>query len=244
MHHSTAQPKPAVAPTRLVTFSRTARTAIVTASRAGKQQAVLLSWPAGAAYLPSEYYRPGEFDVVVGHIARCPVYVDVRRLALFRNQRLVVDAAPRPRLARTLRCGPAPSRPHLDPRANSPPAALTRAMWSPNASRTMWSTTLPQTSPACIRHRWSKLPWTVRSASCAAQSVPRRCPRWPRGSCAIASRSMQTGHDERPRPRKTRHISHRRETSFLIRSTRGTGSAQLRLPDLRNGTGDADGRRA
>jgi hypothetical protein len=112
MHHSTAQPKPAVAPTRLVTFSRTARTAIVTASRAGKQQAVLLSWPAGAAYLPSEYYRPGEFDVVVGHIARCPVYVDVRRLALFRNQRLVVDAAP-----------PTATRPHPPLRARAVPTS-------------------------------------------------------------------------------------------------------------------------
>jgi hypothetical protein len=91
MYQPTAQPIPAAAAARWVVFSRAARTAIVAACRRGKRQAVLLSWPAGATYLPSEHYQPSKFDVVVRHIAGCPVYVDVRRLALFRNQSVLLD---------------------------------------------------------------------------------------------------------------------------------------------------------
>jgi uncharacterized protein (DUF779 family) len=55
------------------------------------RQAVVLSWPAGAAYLPAAMWVPGRFDVIVGHVACCPIYADVRQLKLFPDARLVLD---------------------------------------------------------------------------------------------------------------------------------------------------------
>jgi hypothetical protein len=75
-----------------ILFSPSARTAIVGACRRGRPQVVLLSWPGGATYLPDECYEPGEFDVVVGHVAGCPVYADVRQLAMFPDRRVLIDA--------------------------------------------------------------------------------------------------------------------------------------------------------
>jgi uncharacterized protein (DUF779 family) len=75
-----------------VAFTPAARRALTTVSRRDGQQAVLLAWPAGAAYLPRADYVPHTFDVILGHVAGCPIYVDTRRLALFRNQRVVLDA--------------------------------------------------------------------------------------------------------------------------------------------------------
>ena len=43
-------------------------------------QALLLCWPGGAVALPPALYVPGRFDVIIGHVARCPIYVDVRQL--------------------------------------------------------------------------------------------------------------------------------------------------------------------
>jgi hypothetical protein len=90
--HDAATPSPTEARAGQVTFSRAARTAIQAACRRGRRQAVLLSWPAGATYLPREYYQPGAFDVVVGHVAGCPIYADMRRLELFAERRVLVDA--------------------------------------------------------------------------------------------------------------------------------------------------------
>jgi hypothetical protein len=73
-------------------FSDTARAALSAASRRGRLQAVVVSWPAGATYLPADCYRPGPFDVIVGHVAGCPVYVDVRRLELFTDWSVLLDA--------------------------------------------------------------------------------------------------------------------------------------------------------
>ena len=47
------------------------------------RQVVLLSWPAGAAYLPVEMFQQSDFDVIVGHIERWPIYADARQLRLF-----------------------------------------------------------------------------------------------------------------------------------------------------------------
>jgi hypothetical protein len=112
MHAPIARPQRGLAPARQVAFSRAARTAIVDACRRGSRQVVVLSWPAGATYLPRDCYQPGAFDVVIGHIAGCPVYADVRRLALFRDQRVLLDAerptAVRPHPALRARPLPAP----------------------------------------------------------------------------------------------------------------------------------------
>ncbi len=78
------------APDRVVVTGR-ARRAIARTCREVGRQAVYLTWPAGATFLPAAAWRPGEFDVIVGHIARCPIYADVRQLALFAQRRAVID---------------------------------------------------------------------------------------------------------------------------------------------------------
>jgi len=75
-----------------VTFTEAARTVIAAACGRFGQHAVLLAWPAGATYLPCDSYLPSECDVVLGYVEGCPIYVDARRLALFTNRRLVLDA--------------------------------------------------------------------------------------------------------------------------------------------------------
>lgn len=75
-----------------VEFTAAARSVIAAGKKREGCQVVVLSWPAGAAYLPHEYYSPGEFDVVLAYVEGCPVYVDARRLALFTNRRIVLDA--------------------------------------------------------------------------------------------------------------------------------------------------------
>ena len=55
------------------------------------RQVLLLSWPAGAAYLPIEMFQQSDFDVIVGHIERWPIYADARQLRLFCDEQLVID---------------------------------------------------------------------------------------------------------------------------------------------------------
>ena len=55
------------------------------------RQVLLLSWPAGAAYLPVEMFQQSDFDVIVGHIERWPIYADARQLRLFCDEQLVID---------------------------------------------------------------------------------------------------------------------------------------------------------
>jgi hypothetical protein len=54
-------------------------------------QHVVLTWPGGANYLPAWMHDAGPYDVVVGHVARCPIYADLRQLELFRTHRMVID---------------------------------------------------------------------------------------------------------------------------------------------------------
>jgi hypothetical protein len=54
-------------------------------------QHVVLTWPGGANYLPAPMHYVGPFDVVVGHVARCPIYADVRQLDLFRSECMFID---------------------------------------------------------------------------------------------------------------------------------------------------------
>lgn len=76
--------------------------------RGDGRQAVFLAWPAGVAYLPAVRYTPGEYDVIIGRIARCPIYADVRQLGWFAGCRVVLDIAEPPRAGRRpllrLRC--------------------------------------------------------------------------------------------------------------------------------------------
>jgi len=100
---------------RKVDFTPAARRALAAVSHRDGQQAVLLAWPAGAAYLPLDHYAPHDFDVILGHVEGCPVYADTRRLALFRNHHVVLDVDPDSPSVRypTLSARPLPS-PELD----------------------------------------------------------------------------------------------------------------------------------
>lgn len=105
---------------RLVVTDR-ARRAMGRVCRDEGAQVVVLAWPGGATYLPVASYRPSKSDVVVGHIAGCPVYADLRRLGWSSRNRVVLDIveAPRPgrRLLLSVRPGaqPAPrTRPASD----------------------------------------------------------------------------------------------------------------------------------
>ena len=77
---------------RLVVTDR-ARDAMRCVCYAGGPQALVMTWPAGAAYLPVAMFSRGEFDVIIAHIARCPVYADLRQLGLFADRHAVLDVA-------------------------------------------------------------------------------------------------------------------------------------------------------
>jgi hypothetical protein len=77
---------------RLVVTDR-ARYAMRCVCHAGGPQALVVTWPTGAAYLPVAMFSRGGFDVIIGHISRCPVYADLRQLSLFADRRAVLDVA-------------------------------------------------------------------------------------------------------------------------------------------------------
>ena len=81
--------------TRLVVTDR-ARRAMDQVCRGQGQQVVVLAWPGGATYLPRAAYRPIKYDVVVGHIAGCPVYADMRRLSWSGRTPVVLDVVEMP----------------------------------------------------------------------------------------------------------------------------------------------------
>ena len=81
---------------RLFITSR-AREAIRTVREAVGMQHVLLSWPAGATLLPESLHVPDAYSVIVGHVARCPIYVDLRQLHLFRDRSILLDVPHPPR---------------------------------------------------------------------------------------------------------------------------------------------------
>jgi uncharacterized protein (DUF779 family) len=91
-----------------------ARDAIRWLCRDTGRQALLLSWPGGAVCLPSSLYTPSAFDVIIGHIARCPIFVDLRQLRVSAGARVVLDAThgwPRRPLLRLRPAGrPEPAR--------------------------------------------------------------------------------------------------------------------------------------
>lgn len=94
MQQSMSAPRSVDDSARQVLFTPTARGVIASACDREGPHAVVLAWPSGAAYLPGDCFATTEHDVVVGFVAGCPVFADTRRLALFVNHRLVVDAEP------------------------------------------------------------------------------------------------------------------------------------------------------
>jgi uncharacterized protein (DUF779 family) len=70
-----------------------ARDAIRRLCRAGGPQALVVTWPAGVAYLPVAMFSRSQFDVILGHIARCPVYADLRQIGAFADRHAVLDVA-------------------------------------------------------------------------------------------------------------------------------------------------------
>ena len=87
-------------------ISARARKAIHSFCAAAGRQHLLLTWPGGANYLPATMHHAGPYDVVVGHVARCPIYADLRQLELFRTDHMLIDVtddthAPRRPLLKT-----------------------------------------------------------------------------------------------------------------------------------------------
>ena len=78
----------------LVVFTPAARATIAAACRREGSQTGIVSWPAGAAYLPSTCYAPARGDVLLGHVAGCPIYADTQRLQMFPAHRMLLDADP------------------------------------------------------------------------------------------------------------------------------------------------------
>jgi hypothetical protein len=77
---------------RLVVTDRV-RDAIGYLCRAGGPQALVVAWPDGVAYLPVAMFSPSEFDVIIGHVAGCRVFADVRQLGVFADRHAVLDVA-------------------------------------------------------------------------------------------------------------------------------------------------------
>jgi hypothetical protein len=72
--------------------SERARSALIRMCRAHGLQVLLISWPAGATLLPAALFTPGPFDVIIGHVAGCPMHADLRQLGLYRDRHAVLDA--------------------------------------------------------------------------------------------------------------------------------------------------------
>jgi hypothetical protein len=111
---------------RLV-VSDAARDAIGRLCRDDGRQAVLLCWPGGAACLPVSLYTPAAFDVIIGHVARCPIYVDVRQLRFTAGTQAVLDTTQAGTQRPLLRLRPAHPEP-ASQTAHRGGAAMTAAM--------------------------------------------------------------------------------------------------------------------
>ncbi|MEO6704176.1 MAG: hypothetical protein ABI140_13385 [Jatrophihabitantaceae bacterium] len=81
--------------------SDSARSAISTLCRDRGRHAILLGWPTGVGYLPADSFAPRDCDVIIGHVAGCPVYVDLRDRAQLAAPRLVLEVAAGPPDRRT-----------------------------------------------------------------------------------------------------------------------------------------------
>jgi uncharacterized protein (DUF779 family) len=87
-------------PGRRLVVTDLARKVMARQCREQGRQAVVLCWPGGATCLPLALHVPGAYDVVLGHIARCPIYVDVRQVGWSAAKQAVLDVAEAPRASR------------------------------------------------------------------------------------------------------------------------------------------------
>ena len=112
MTHTPSPPAPNAIAIR-VDFTPAARATLTAACRREGPQTVIVSWPAGAAYLPTTCYTPARGDVLLGHVAGCPIYADTQRLQLYPAHRMLLDADPSGpyRLHPPLRLRPAAASP-------------------------------------------------------------------------------------------------------------------------------------
>ena len=90
----TPSPQPSTSTAVLVSFTPAAQATITAAYHREGPQTVIVSWPAGAAYLPSTCYTPTHGDVLLGHVAGCPIYADTQRLQPYPADRILLDADP------------------------------------------------------------------------------------------------------------------------------------------------------
>ncbi|HZC53899.1 MAG TPA: hypothetical protein VE441_15575 [Mycobacterium sp.] len=75
---------------RLVVTER-AHDELAKACRNQGPQVLLLTWPGGAVALPLGQFEPSGYDVIIAHIARCPVYADVRQVEASGGEGAVLD---------------------------------------------------------------------------------------------------------------------------------------------------------
>ena len=76
-----------------VAFTPAARHVLAGARAEGGDVCVVLSWPGGAVSLPECHHQSSEFELVLGRIDGCPIYVDSRHLALLLGQRVPLRIA-------------------------------------------------------------------------------------------------------------------------------------------------------
>lgn len=70
-----------------------ARRALADLSRHHGRQHLVLTWPAGVAVLPAGLHRPAPHEAIVGHLAQCPIFVDLRQVSLWPERRVLLDVA-------------------------------------------------------------------------------------------------------------------------------------------------------
>ena len=134
-----------------------ARDAVGRLCRDHGRQALLLCWPGGAVCLPLSLYPPAAFDLIIGHIARCPSHVDARQLRFTAGSHAVLDATQ-----------PWKQRPLRRPRAR-PPRACT---WTAHrGGAAMTTATFPQVAARVSRGLHHEL------AGVLAEPVSTACPR-------------------------------------------------------------------
>jgi hypothetical protein len=68
-----------------------ARRAISDLTRDQGRQHVVVTWPAGAALLPEHVHEPAPHEAIVGHLAQCPIYVDLRQVSMWPNRSMLLD---------------------------------------------------------------------------------------------------------------------------------------------------------
>ena len=68
-----------------------ARRALADLLRTAGPHHLVVTWPAGVALLPAELHRPSGHAAIVGHLARCPIYVDLRQVAIWPQRQAVLD---------------------------------------------------------------------------------------------------------------------------------------------------------